>query len=1365
MRILTTLSIRCLLLCPAALPAFGATSILSIEPTQMQAKITVQTDQIGFCTYRASRGSTFNSNIPDLVDNGNTDARSGSIVNPGARVFILGTRKANDSLAAAATYWIGVTCGADSEVSKVVTTRPIQWGNTAPDLVPFNAAKFGNMDHPTIDWDGTAPGTAFCDPASRSYCDPNTGVEYWPVSKPGWLSPTIYSAPTAGSWAGIPIDVSGTGKWTNPAQLAFHSSAPSLFATATGGATDKLFIPLSSFGCPAGGTLAAFAGGCTMDDINFDLWCGNATTGSVTGFNLQMTVDGGQTLVGNVITTGNCTASAPADLGNWPSGDANPVARPLFKAWGFTPPRNMIGHPSGLVSASGTAVTLANPTPQPGNYFNLDWKPNTPILINGNYAHLAAPPMSSKTLTTIENLGTLTSVAYAGANFGVVLTKTNSSSASVDVAIGLNFSFSLQSYQGANGDQEMVNQASVTVSRSADGATCGIYSVGCIGGVLSPAIKGYLGIVQSSGGNGSVFLFVPRNSDGSPRGETRLLGLFSKKPGSTRTNGNGDSVGYNVQLAGPYFFDDVDGTSVYSTDQSGKRVWRLKYTESYGGACTGYQAFQPWPSWGNYQNAYTTPVITDDCFLWTVMTPLAGGKDVKTQIMGPAGNNGAYQSGLNYLGQTVGPAHAGYDLGWMPAASAGSFAGGFLMGNAATGVQNHLGVIAAFADDGSGNGTFVLKTIRNGWSENGKRWAGNHTCPLFNMGTYVFCAIDPLDNFGFASLVFPNRNISLVSQVNRAGSGATANWDSNTGLTSNTNFYACPAGLPAPYTSLSGSTNCIQVRMHDPFCQVTPNSTYTFPDGKHEAAEFPCVTPGFGVSNAAYSKLQDIQVGDYLQDNSGSREYFAVMTAPSYNGLNDITFWLLRTAGFSYLNPLYQSNNTDDTFGSGHSAAGLSCCTHSNGWSLWAIPWGGTQGAVIDISSPSNTWFYDNPARGESHSVQGPGSLAGTYNFSMADCGPGFNIFCGTSNLGPAASTNIPFTNSATSAPVFAGVAQPSVGIQSYQNATYSQGASPLPFFVDYKAINPSNVAGPEGFNGYGGMSMSLTGGTNQTYLVAGDCCSGSPNYKAWGLSGYAGRFLLKDVSSPTTFGSAADLPNYSVCWARNNNECVFGSIPGQLYLSISQRDIQSACSSANFGNAVPCLSSFGPISGQVIQFRNDKLDPLGNSLRKFGFAHNHVGLGYSFSNCRTMPDAQFLFCPAYWMDGMRTDWLALRIETLPAVDNVSRTRFVPINVTYQGVSLATNLRARFGYAENGGDLLRCTAYGQDCSTEIPSGSPGDPFSFTNEGVTRQACVSGASCTITIPSLPNRILYYVVDRLDVSGTILATSPLQAVAVP
>src|ERR1700733_2127798 len=93
----------------AALPCLANTSIVSIEPTQMQAKITVQTDQTGFCTYRASRGFAFNSNLADLIDNTSTDARSGSIVNANVHIFVLGTRKGSDALAASATYWVGVT--------------------------------------------------------------------------------------------------------------------------------------------------------------------------------------------------------------------------------------------------------------------------------------------------------------------------------------------------------------------------------------------------------------------------------------------------------------------------------------------------------------------------------------------------------------------------------------------------------------------------------------------------------------------------------------------------------------------------------------------------------------------------------------------------------------------------------------------------------------------------------------------------------------------------------------------------------------------------------------------------------------------------------------------------------------------------------------------------------------------------------------------------------------------------------------------------------------------------------------------------------------------------------------------------------
>jgi hypothetical protein len=1356
MRIQMMHSTRCVLLFTVILPAFGTTSILSIDATQMQAKITVQTDQPGFCTYRASRGTTFSTNVPDLVDNTNTDARIGSIVNPGAHIFILGTRKANDALAAAATYWIGVTCGADSEVSRVFPTRPIQWGNTAPDILPFNPAKFGNMDHPVIDWNGTAAPSSFCDPASHSYCDPNTGVEYWPVTKPGWITPTWYPSAYLGTWYQAPIQLSGS-TWTNPTQVSYAAFSPSVYATATGGSTNKLFVPFSSFSCPAGGSFSSFTGVCTLDDVNFTLWCGNATTGGVTGFTMQLSFDGGQTLFGNPTTSSNCPSGTPAQQGIYPRASPSPI----FADWGGIPQRNLIVPPAGTVSTSGTAVTLTTSSPTGSNYFNLDWKAGTPILINGSYAHLAAAPSSSTTLTTVENLGTLTNVAYSGANAGVVIWKTNSSSASVDVAIGMNPAFSVPIVQGSNGDAEMINQASVSVSRSADGATCGIYTVGCSAGVLSPPLTGYIGTIFGAGAQTSVILWIPRNSDGSPRGETRLLSILSKPSGSPRVNGNGDTLGALSLGSFGVIFDDSNGTAAYTTDQSGARAWKLTYNESYSG-CAGYVAYSPFPASGNYSNTLAGTPASDDCFLYTVMTPLAGGKDIKTQIMGTAGNNGAYQSGLNYLSQTVGTAHTGFDLGWLLGGNFTLSANGSYLVATISRAQNHLAVMGVFQDGGSGNGTYVLTNVHNTWDSGGIRWGGVHGFPYFYMGTYAFAVLDPLGDTGHPWLVFPNANKTLVSQVNRAGFGSTPAWDSNTSLSASADYYTCPTGLPSPYRSFSGTANCVQIRVHDPFCQFTPNTSYTFPDGKTEAAEFPCITPGFGVSNSSYSKLQDVQVGDYLQDYATGGERFVILTAPSYNALNDITFWVLRTAGYLYVYPTYGANNQDETGGAGHTS-GCGACVHSNGWSLMTMPYGAGNSSVIDISSYTNNWLQDNPSRGEAHAVGAHGSLPGTYNFSQAACAPGFNLYCGTSNLTPAATVNAPMVNSITGNPAFAGAGN--FGGQSYQNATYAQGALPLPVYADFRAINPPGTPSPESPNPFGSaFSMSLVGGTSHTYLIP-DCCNSTPDYKRQGLQGYAGRFWMKDVSSPTTFGSVADLANWSVCSVRNANECVHGSTAGQFYISAPQADIQSNCWAGSFGTAVPCLSTFGPTVSQTMQFRTDRPDLAGTGYRKFGFAHAHIGSHYVFSNCRFTPDGNFQMCPGYWMDGVRTDWIAMRTDQLPPTDSINRTQYVTVPVSMQPVTGATYVRARFGYAENGGDLLRCTAYAQDCSTEIPSGSTTDPFSFTNEAVTRQACANGASCTITIPSLPNRILYYAVDRLDNNGIVVETSPLQAVVVP
>jgi hypothetical protein len=296
-------------------------------------------------------------------------------------------------------------------------------------------------------------------------------------------------------------------------------------------------------------------------------------------------------------------------------------------------------------------------------------------------------------------------------------------------------------------------------------------------------------------------------------------------------------------------------------------------------------------------------------------------------------------------------------------------------------------------------------------------------------------------------------------------------------------------------------------------------------------------------------------------------------------------------------------------------------------------------------------------------------------------------------------------------------------------------------------------------------MSLTLVGGTSHTFHVAQDCCAAGPSdYKRLGLAGFAGRYLARDLSNPTT-GNTGDLPGWSYCRAFNANECIQGSSVGNLYISLPMADLGSQCASSQFTQAIPCLYQPAPWSGQSIQFRIDLADYSGFTTRKFGYVHGHPGTAYVFSNCRPTADAQFMFCPGYWLDGVRTEWLAYKIPSAFPVDNVNRTSFVPVTVTYSGVPFASNIRARFGYLENGGDLLHCTAYAQDCSTEIPSASASDPFSFTNETVTRQNCTNGAACAVTIPSLPNRVLYYVVDRLDGSGNVVTTTPLQAVAVP
>jgi hypothetical protein len=42
-------------------------------------------------------------------------------------------------------------------------------------------------------------------------------------------------------------------------------------------------------------------------------------------------------------------------------------------------------------------------------------------------------------------------------------------------------------------------------------------------------------------------------------------------------------------------------------------------------------------------------------------------------------------------------------------------------------------------------------------------------------------------------------------------------------------------------------------------------------------------------------------------------------------------------------------------------------------------------------------------------------------------------------------------------------------------------------------------------------------------------------------------------------------------------------------------------------------------------------------------------------------------------------------------------------------------------------------------------------------------CTNG--CSVRIPAISGRVLYYQVDRLDAAGAVVTSEPMQAVAVP
>jgi hypothetical protein len=568
-------------------------------------------------------------------------------------------------------------------------------------------------------------------------------------------------------------------------------------------------------------------------------------------------------------------------------------------------------------------------------------------------------------------------------------------------------------------------------------------------------------------------------------------------------------------------------------------------------------------------------------------------------------------------------------------------------------------------------------------------------------------------------------------------------------------YYAenCPADTPTQflpgrmfYDAGAIGIRCVTIRV-----KGEPCSDYA---GTAEHNFVPCKADP---ANTSRSGLQDLAVGDFFGDwNDGPyREGFVVLKKTK-NSETDIELTAMRFWGQDTI-PLGPSGTQDQHHGA-----------HWPGWTPLMIPSYSfyATGALMDFNDPSATASILNPQMVLSHFDMGAGSTPGTYAFVDGAFDPFVDLTIPQIRSHILTTTN---SNRAAWAGLFG-----YMNNQSYPS--HRQNGAPLAeqgWAGDFHAILPGY--GSSQTTGSQGDPITLTSIRGTTYDSAN---STSIVYKITNPTGifsrkllpyyaWSGYHMLRDISGPGSL--ITDNTLWSFCVADFAGECRPSSAQNEAFVSVPYADItQQHCVSNSYNVNAPCLVSANPLSGYAVQNGINPVDTTGTHIRRLTTNFAAPGTHWTFSSWLQTPwvngAPNWGFFVGPYINGLWNKFFAAKLPPWPTTsDNVNRSTFVSQKVTVASNTAFPFARVRFGYAENGpAGNFYCTARQEACSTEIPTASPNDPYSFVSESATHQQCGSG--CTINLPAIPGRVLYYVIDRLDARGTMV-TNPMQVIASP
>jgi hypothetical protein len=306
-----------------------------------------------------------------------------------------------------------------------------------------------------------------------------------------------------------------------------------------------------------------------------------------------------------------------------------------------------------------------------------------------------------------------------------------------------------------------------------------------------------------------------------------------------------------------------------------------------------------------------------------------------------------------------------------------------------------------------------------------------------------------------------------------------------------------------------------------------------------------------------------------------------------------------------------------------------------------------------------------------------------------------------------------------------------------------------------------------------GQLYLSTWGGVQDPDTLTNTNSSGlisKLNRKLVGTAAACGAHPLVDISGPGSLIDGTSANSYKYCVVRVNGECYSGSVLGQVYVNCPNVVVPSCSGNGIHGGSTMgmgsdiCLFNAASTAQMAVQFHLGVNDAPSLQTRSLTSAIGRLRMTSGFANARLLPDNSWILFLADWLNLNGHD---LWMGKMPAwqTDSVDRSKFIPLMVSVEppvGAKI-NNAIVQFGYEEDGApSALNCTSRNDVCIANAGSiGTP--PFFYASENPAALACSTG--CTIALPAIPQRVLYYRVVYRDASNNVLSIAPLQAIAAP